>query len=168
MPGSMNVGQWATWLTHKQPKYMKSRHPVEPWMHRAMANKEWTLPIMFNIPTPQGGTRIAETKSLWPNLPNPNQNWTSQSCASIPFILPPIYMSSMTVTSWNYVTIVCCFIWGRKIPCKCTVESHQLACTTTDVPNPSPHEPLYKFCIPISMPVTLSPRYFGVPLCHSL
>ena len=30
------------------------------------------------------------------------------------------------------------------------------------------HEPLHEFRIPISMPVTLSPRYFGVSLYQSL
>ena len=84
IPGSMSIGWWATWLTHKQLKCMKSRHPGEPWMYTAMTNKEWTLPSIFNIPTPQGGTRIAKTKicdqTYW--------NQTPWSCASIPLYSP--------------------------------------------------------------------------------
>ena len=99
IPGSMSVGRQATQLTHKQLKYTKSRHPGEPWMHMAMMNKERTLPSMFDILTPQGGTGIAETKSLWPNLPKPKLEPNSPVLCINPFIFPPIYISSMTVTS---------------------------------------------------------------------
>ena len=145
---------------------MKSRHPGEPWMHMAMMNKEWTLPSMFNIPTPQGGTRIAKTKSLWPNLPKPKLELSYPVSCINPFIYPLIYISSMTVMSWNDVTIICYFIWGRKSPHACAVQSCWLACTTTDILDPSLlpslHEPLHKFHVSISMPVTFIYIYIHI------
>ena len=100
--------------TPMQLKHMKSRHPGEPWMHTAIMNKWWTLPSIFNIPTPQGGTRIAKTKSLCSNLLKPKLELNSPVSCINPFISSPIDISSTTVTSWNDVTIIYSFIWAGK------------------------------------------------------
>ena len=138
IPGSMSIGWWATWLTHKQLKYMKSRHPDEPWMHTAMMNKEWTLPSMFNIPTPQGGTRIAKTKSLWPNLLKPKPELISPVLCINPFIFPPNLHKQYDSDVMKWCLDCLLPHLGGKSPCVCTVESCQLACASANIPNPSP------------------------------
>ena len=112
---------------------------------------------MFNIPTPQGGTGIAKTNSLWPNLPKPKLESNSLVLCQSLYILPNLckqYGSDVMKSCHNCLLLHL----GRKSPCACAVESCQLAYTSTDVPNPSPypspHEPLCKFHIPISMSVT--------------
>ena len=54
IPGLMNRGWWATWLTHKQLKNTNVVCPSKPWAHTYEINKEMTLPCMFNSPTPAG------------------------------------------------------------------------------------------------------------------
>ena len=39
IPASMSAGRWATQLTQKQLKYIKSRHPGELCMYAAVMNK---------------------------------------------------------------------------------------------------------------------------------
>ena len=57
IPGLMNAGWQATWLTHKQLKDTNLRHPSKPWAHTYEISKEETLPCMFNSPTPCGTPR---------------------------------------------------------------------------------------------------------------
>ena len=69
---------------------------------------------MFNIPTPQGDTGIAETKSLWPNLLKHKLELNSLVPCINPFISSLIYIGSTTVMSQNDITIICFFIWVGK------------------------------------------------------
>ena len=120
------------------------------------------------------GSVVSQTKAHWTNQPESEPEPQEAPGAHAHFLLYPlfIYISSTTVTSWDDVMIVCFFILGRKSLQACAVESCWLTYTSTDIPNlfphPSMHEHLCKFCIPISTPVTLSPRYFGVPSSQSL
>ena len=77
------------------------------------------------------------------------------------------------MTSSNNVMIVCSPLQvGKTFANACTVESCQHACASIGIPNLSSlagmHEPSHEFRNLSSMPVTLSPRYFGVPLYQSL
>ena len=76
--------------------------------------------------------------------------------------------------SYNDVTIVCSHLYGGKTTVHAQQNHHSFICTSASIhaKNPKyygeskPH--VVSFPYPFSMPVTLSPRYFSVPLYHSL
>ena len=119
------------------------------------------------------GTELARTKGWLPELTRQmNEGMNPLSTCQLPFIFPvhlcKQYNSDVMI--WCHDHLLPCL--GRKSLCACTVESCWLTCTYADVPNLSPHlslhELIYKFCIPIPIALTLSPRYFGVPSYQSL
>ena len=93
-------------------------------------------------------------------------------CALL-FQFPPKIAQEILVMSFHDVMIVCFDLPGRKA----TVHVHQKhCCLSVHWPASTPEsmniiyasEPLRLFLSPNSMPVTLSPRYFGVLSYQSL
>ena len=171
IPGLMNAGCWATQLTHKQLKNTNLRHPSEPWTCMYEISKEETLPCMFYSLTQCGTPRYLEQSVS--NLPHqkPNQNWT-QGLVQEPFytivILHNQYSCDIIVmTSQSSV-----FPFRQEMP---WCMSSRVMLTHLHICRCPPTYPMHpcmacqiKFCTPIPMAVTFSPRYFGAPSYWSL
>ena len=94
-------------------------------------------------------------------------------CAS-PYMLPILYISITTVMSLIDIMSICFpLLAGKTLHMHSRIMlAHICICQHPHQSNPTiliaTHEPTHQFHILISEPVTLSPRYFGVPSYWSL
>ena len=139
---------------------------------------KWNTQFILVILCSTRGTEIARVEGLW-LVSRPNHS-VSESPDDIPkvwvhspFIVPS--QNSMRdhcdVISWCHN----CLPWSSGG--KTTAHAHRKHCIlSVHLPASTPEspitieasEPLHLFLNPNSMPVTLSPRYFGVPSYQSL
>ena len=114
---------------------------------------------------------VAPNQVQW-NILQPKTQMRALRLVHTPLISPPsLYISIMTVTSSNDATIICfphqvgktLHMHSRVAPTH--VHIHQCPCLSSLT---ATHELSHQFCILVSKPVTLSPRYFGAPLYQIL
>ena len=124
------------------------------------------------------GTEIAEVEGLW--LVNRPKCFVSED----PDDSPKVWFGSpFIVTSLNSMRDPCniifmmsqlsALIFQWENHCTCTSEMSLFICTSAGIHartlnTINAFKPLCLFLNPISMPVTLSPRYFSAPLYQSL
>ena len=103
-----------------------------------------------------------------------NPDDSLEVCACSPYIPPPLCISIMLVTSLNDITIICLLLWCKKALCMCrrAALTHLHICQLPYQPiivfPTAMQGPYHQFSILNFESVTLSPRYFGGPLCQSL
>ena len=120
------------------------------------------------------------TKGWWllskfPEYSAPKTQTTALRLMCTLLIYPPILcISIMCVTSLNDVTIICFPLLVGKTLHMCSrvmltcLHICQHPCQLIFNVSLPAHEPIHQFCISNSEPVTLSPKYFSVPLYWSL
>ena len=139
-------------------------------------NKQEHFPVRMYSHSMRG-TKVAATEAWWllsrlPECSAPKTPDDSlKACACSPYIPPTLCISITFVMSLNDIAIVCFPLPAGKC-CICTGEPCQLVCAPAGVRpicfSTATHGPSHQFHIPNFKPVTLSPRYFGVPLYWSL
>ena len=124
------------------------------------------------------GTKIAKVEGLWlvtrPKhsvLEDPDDSPEVQVCSS--FIVPSLnsMRDPCDVISWchNHLLLSSSGKTTAHVYQKhCHLSAHPLASMPESLNAINASKPLHLFLNPISMPVTLSPRYFSVPSYQSL
>ena len=162
-----NVKQQKSHLTISSPERSGCMH----------MDKQITQCILVMLCSTRG-TEISKVEGLWlVNRPecsiseDPDDSPEVQVCS--PFIVPSLDSTRepCDIISWHHNHL----LWssGRKTTVHAHWKHHHLSAHLLASMPESPNtinasEPLHLFLNPNSMPVTLSPRYFGAPLYQSL
>ena len=124
------------------------------------------------------GTKIAKVEGLWlVNRPkysvSEDPHDSSEVWLCSPFIVPSLNAQEIFVMSFHDITIICFDLSMGKTTAHVASETLPIIFTSTGIHARTPNTinasaSLHLFLNPISLPVTLSPRYFGVPSYWSL